>query len=82
MRLVDAATPGDCLYCGALAGKICVKCLDKSKQISYYCEKDCRVEHSSVHDQICSLQVPPKMYSNSVIVNGTLLLMSPKKGKE
>ena len=67
--------PGYCLCCEELAEKICAKCQKNSNQISYYCSKECWDEHLAVHDQICSLVKPQKMYTNNSVDSGILLLL-------
>ena len=63
--IIDAATLGDCLFCGELTKKICAKCQMTSNQISYHCSIECWDEHLPVHMQICSLDKPQKKYPNS-----------------
>ena len=80
--LIDALTSGDCLCCGNVAWKICAKCQKTPNQISYYCSMKCWDKHLSVHDQICSLVKPQKMYTNNSVDSGILSLLEKKEGIE
>ena len=79
--LIDALTSGDCLCCGNVAWKICAKCQKTPNQISYYCSMKCWDKHLSVHDQICSLVKPQKMYTNNSVDSGILLLLEKRKNR-
>ena len=71
--LVDAATPGDCLRCSNMTDKICAKCQKtNSDQKSYYCSKECWDDHLPIHEQICSLEIPMKKFTDSSICSGIL----------
>ena len=75
--------PGYCLRCGELARKICDKCQKNSNQISYYCSKECWAEHLSIHEQICSLDMPTKKFlDNSIYSSIFQTFFSTKTKKE